>query len=69
MYLRNKRTIEAGANLILTHRYILRSEPIITQMILPYFGRWPLPVKALKDESFIEWKKEFGANQRFNKTK
>jgi len=68
LYLRNRRAVEAGANLSLTHRYILRSEPIIKQMILPYFARFPLPVKARKYKSFVEWKKECDANQRFNKT-
>ena len=69
LYLRNRRAVDAGANLSLTHRYILRSEPIIKQMILPYFARFPLPVKARKYKSFVEWKKEFDANQRFNRTK
>ena len=69
LYLRNKRPVEAGANLSLTHRYILRSEPIIKQIILPYFARFPLPKETCKYQSFVSWKKEFSANQRFNTTK
>lgn len=69
LYLRNKRAVEAGSNLSLTHRYILRNEPIIKQIILPYFARFPLPKKAPKYKSFVSWKKEFSANQRCNTTK
>lgn len=69
LYLRNKRAVEAGINLSLTHRYELKDEPIIKQMILPYFARFPLPVEAHKYTSFVEWKKEFDANQRLNGTK